>query len=100
MKRFRLVPGLALVPICAFIGSFIRIGAGSGVIVGLVLGIVLSYLFLIYGPGKKNPLPTSYYLNQHHQMNGGVNPQVIENNTLSAREAALEIEARMRSPRS
>ena len=99
MKRLRLVFGLALIPLCIVIGSFIRIGDGSGVIVGLVLGIVLSYFFLTYGPGsgKKSPLPTSSYLNQHHQVNGGANQQTIENESVRAREAALEIELHMQN---
>src|SRR5712691_166280 len=89
MKHLRLLLGLALIPLCALLGSFVPIGTGSGTIIGLVLGIALSYLFLTYGPGrKKSQLPTSYYLNHQHQGNGGVNQQVIENHTLSAREAA------------
>src|ERR1700730_2238009 len=88
MKHLRLVIGLALIPLCALLGSFVPIGTGSGTIIGLVLGIALSYLFLAYGPGrKKSQLPTSYYLNHQHEVNGGVNQQAIENATLSAREA-------------
>lgn len=89
MKQLRLVLGLALIPLCAVLGSFVPLGTGSGTIIGLVVGIALSYLFLTYGPGrKKSQLPTSYYLTQQHEVNGGVNQQVIENMTLSAREAA------------
>jgi hypothetical protein len=89
MKHLRLVLGLALIPLCAVLGSFVPIGTGSGTIIGLVVGIALSYLFLAYGPGrKKSQLPTSYYLNHQHEVNGGVNQQAIENTTLSAREAA------------
>ena len=89
MKRLRLAVGLALVPLCAWIGSLVPIGTGSGILIGLVLGIVLSFLFLTYGPGRrKNQLPTSYYLNHQHQVNGGANQQAIENDTLGAREAA------------
>src|SRR6266852_2676181 len=88
MKHVRVVLGLALIPLCALLGSFVPVGTGSGIIIGFVLGIALSYLFLTYGPGrKKSQLPTSYYLNHQHQDNGGVNQQAIENNTLSAREA-------------
>lgn len=99
MKLLRLLLGLACLPLCVFIGSLIPIGAGNGLIVGLFLGIVLSCLFFMYGPGKKGPFPTSYYLNQYHQMNGGVNRRAIENNTLSAWETAGQMEIRMRSPR-
>ena len=89
MKQLRLILGLALIPLCALLGSFVPIGPGSGTIIGLVVGIALSYLFLTFGPGrKKSPLPTSYYLTHQHEVNGGVNQQVIENTTLSAREAA------------
>ena len=89
MKRFRLIFGLALIPLCALLGSFVPIGRGSGILIGLVLGIALSYIFLTYGPGhKKSQLPTSYYLDQHHQVNGGVNQDAVEINTLSAREAS------------
>ena len=88
MKHLRVVLGLALIPLCAVLGSFVPIGAGSGTIIGFLLGVMLSCLFLIYGPGqKKSQLPTSYYLNQHHQVNGGANQQAVEINTLSAREA-------------
>jgi hypothetical protein len=87
MKQLRFVPGLALIPLCALLGSFVPIGAGSGTIIGVVVGIALSYLFLTYGPwGKKSLLPTSYYLNRQHEVNGGVNQQTIENMTLHARE--------------
>jgi hypothetical protein len=89
MKHLRLIPGLALILLCAWLGSFVPLGTGSGIIIGLVLGIVLSYLLFTYGPGrKKSQFPTSYYLNHQHQNNSGVNQQVIENATLSAREAA------------
>jgi hypothetical protein len=78
MKHFRLIFGLALIPIGAFLGSFVPIGkGGSGIIIGFVVGSVLSYLFLIYGPGhKKNQLPISYYesrsqLNRVNQLNSG-----------------------------
>ena len=92
MKRLRLIFGLALVPLCTLIGIFIPLGSGSAVVVGLILGITFSYLFLTYGPGKKSALPTSYYLNHQHQVNGGVNQQAIENHTLDARVAAQNIE--------
>ncbi|HJT57124.1 MAG TPA: hypothetical protein VJ761_11565 [Ktedonobacteraceae bacterium] len=89
MRQLRLALGLALIPLCAWLGSFIPVGTGSGIIIGLVLGIILSYLFLTYGPGrKKNQLPTSYYLNRQHEINGGYNEQAIVNATLSSREAA------------
>ncbi len=89
MNHLRLVLGLALIPLCALLGSIVPIGTGSGTVIGLVLGIALSYLFLTYGPGrKKSHLPTSYYLDHQHEVNGGVNQQAIENTTLSAREAA------------
>ena len=80
MKHFRLVFGLALIPIGAFLGSFVPIGkGGSGIIIGFVVGSVLSFLFLIYGPGhKKNQLPISYFksrsqLNRVNQLNSGWN---------------------------
>jgi len=89
MKQLRLVLGLAFIPLCALLGSFIPIGTGSGIIIGLVLGVALSYLFLTYGPGgKKSPFPTSYYLAQQHEVNGGLNEQAIVSATLSSREAA------------
>jgi len=77
MKQFRLLFGLALIPICAFLGSFVPIGRGSGLIIGFVVGSALAYLFLTYGPGhKKNQLPPSYYarraiLNQVNLRNSG-----------------------------
>ena len=89
MKQLRLVLGLALIPLGAWLGSFVPLGTGSGIILGLVLGVVLSYLLLTYGPGrKKSPFPTSYYLNHQHEVNGGLNQQAIVNATLSSREAA------------
>jgi len=89
MKQLRLVLGLALIPLCVWLGNFVPLGTGSGIIIGLVLGGVVSYLFLTYGPGhKKSPLPTSYYLNHQHEINGGLNEQAIVNATLSGREAA------------
>jgi hypothetical protein len=88
MKHLRVILGLALIPLCAWLGSFVPIGTGSGTLLGLVVGIALSFLFLTYGPGrKKSQLPTSYYLTHQHEVNGGVNQQAIENATLSAREA-------------
>ena len=90
MKHLRLIFGLALVPLCTLIGIFIPLGRGSAVVIGLVLGIVLSYLFLTYGPGKKSALPTSYYLSHQHQANGGINQQAIEVHTIDARVAAQE----------
>ena len=88
MKHLRWAFGLALIPLCTWLGSLVPLGTGSAIIIGFILGITLSYLFLIYGPGhKKSQLPTSYYLNHQHQVNGGVNQQTIETNTLSAREA-------------
>ena len=90
MKQLRLAFGLALIPLCAWLGSFIPVGTGSGIIIGLILGIVLSYLFLTYGPGrKKSQFPTSYYLNHQHEVNGGYNEQAIEKITLNTRKAAL-----------
>jgi hypothetical protein len=89
MKHLRLILGLALIPLCALLGNFVPVGTGSGIIIGLVVGIALSYLFLTYGPGrKKSQLPTSYYLTHQHEVNGGVNQQAMENITLSEREAA------------
>jgi uncharacterized membrane-anchored protein YhcB (DUF1043 family) len=89
MNHLRVILGLALIPLCAWLLSFVPIATGSGTIIGLVVGIALSYLFLAYGPGrKKSQLPTSYFLTQQHQDNGAVNQQAIENATLSAREAA------------
>ena len=70
MKHFRLIFGLALIPIGAFLGSFVSIGKGSGILIGFVVGIALSCLFLIYGPGhKKNQLLNSYYLKRDQQLN-------------------------------
>jgi hypothetical protein len=87
MKHFRLIFGLALIPSSAFLGSFVPIGTGSGILIGFVVGIALSYLFLIYGPGhKKNQLPTSYYLNHLHQLNGGMNQQAMEDTASGAQE--------------
>lgn len=89
MRHLRLILGLALIPLCALLGSVVPIGTGSGTTIGLVVGIALSYLFLTYGPGRKqSQLPTSYDLNHQHEVNRGVNQQAIENATLSAREAA------------
>jgi hypothetical protein len=89
MKQLRLILGLALIPLCAWLGSFVPIGAGSGTLIGVVGGMALCCLLLAYGPGRnKSPLPTSYYLTHQHDVNGGVNQQAIENATLSAREAA------------
>lgn len=88
MKQLRLALGLALIPLCVWLGSFIPVGTGSGIVIGLALGIILSYLFLTYGPGrKKNQLPTSYYLNHQHEFNGGYNEQAIEKITLNTRKA-------------
>lgn len=87
MKHLRLVLGLALIPLCALIGRLVPIGSGNGSLIGLVLGIALSYLFLTYSYGrKKSQLPTSYYLNHQHEGNSGANQEAIENATLSARE--------------
>lgn len=89
MKYLREVSGLALIPLCAWLGSFVHFGAGSGIVIGFVLGIVFSCIFLSYGPGsKKSQLPTTYYLSQQHQVNGGVNKEAIEEYTLRAQEAA------------
>src|SRR5260370_13822753 len=82
MKHLRVILGLALIPLCALLGSFVPIGTGSGTLIGLVVGIALSYLFLAFGPGrKKSHLPTSYYLNHQHEVNGGVNPEGVEKPT-------------------
>lgn len=79
MKQLRVIFGLALVPLCAWLGSFVHIGTGNGIVIGFVLGIVLSYLFFAYGPGhRKRQLPTSYYLNNQNQDNGGFNQQAID----------------------
>ncbi len=88
MNHLRMILGLILIPLCAWLGSWIPIATGNGTIIGVVVGIALSYLFLTYGPGhKKSQLPTSYLLTQQHQDNNGINQQAIENTTLSAREA-------------
>ena len=89
MKHFRLIFGLALIPIGAFLGSLVPIGkGGSGIIIGFVVGSVLSYLFLIYGPGHKNHLLTSYYENraQLNRLNQQpyVNQQLYGGDRLSA----------------
>jgi hypothetical protein len=89
MKHFRLIFGLALIPIGAFLGSFVPIGrGGSGIIIGFVVGCVLSYLFLIYGPGHKNYLLTSYNENraQLNRLNQQpyVNQQLYGGDRLSA----------------
>jgi hypothetical protein len=87
MKQLRLVLGLVLIPLCAWLGSLFPIGTGSGIVIGFIGGMTLSYLLLTYGPGHtKSPLPTSYSLGSQHQDNGGINHQALENATLSARE--------------
>jgi len=87
MKHFRLIFGLSLIPIGAFLGSFVPIGPGSGILIGFFVGFALSYLFLIYGPGhKKNRLPTTYYLNHDQQLNGGMNQQTMEHKASGAHE--------------
>jgi hypothetical protein len=89
MKHFRLIFGLVLIPIGAFLGSCVPFGTGSGIFLGLIVGIALSYLFLTYGPGhKKNHFPTSSYLNHDQQLNGGMNQQAIENTASGAHEEA------------
>jgi len=91
VKQFRVILGLALIPVCTIVGGFIPIGGGSAAFIGLIIGIACSFVFLNYGPGsKKNTLPTSYYLGHQHQMNGGVNQQVIENGMLGALEATQQ----------
>jgi hypothetical protein len=87
MKQLRLILGLALIPLCTWLGSLIPIGTGSGIVLGFVGGMTLSYLLLTYGPGhKKSSLPTSYYLGPQYRDNGSLNQQTLENATLSARE--------------
>jgi hypothetical protein len=87
MKHLRVISGLALIPLCAWVGSLVSIGAGSGVVIGVALGITLSFLFLNYGPGHaKSRYPTSYYLNHDHQLNGGVNQQAMDDTASGARE--------------
>lgn len=89
MKHLRVILGLAIIPLCTLLGSFIPIGTGSCIVIGFVVGIALSYLFFTYGPGhRKSQLPTSYYLGHQHQNNGGVNEQALTDGTLSAQEAA------------
>jgi hypothetical protein len=89
MNYLRILLGLSLIPLCTWLGSCIPIATGNGTIIGLVLGIALSSLFFAYGPGhNKSQLPTSYWLSQRDQDNGGINQQAIENTTLSGREAA------------
>ncbi len=88
MKYVRWFFGLALIPLCTLLGSFIAIGTGNGMVVGFVLGIVFSYLFFSYGPGhKKQQLPTTYTLDHRHDENGGANQSAVEQATLRAREA-------------
>jgi hypothetical protein len=71
MNHLRVLLGLALIPLCAWIGSCVPIATGNGTIIGLVVGIALSYLFFACGPGRnKSHLPTSYWLNQRHQPTG------------------------------
>ncbi len=89
MKHLRVIFGLALIPLCTLLGSFIPIGAGSGIVIGFVVGIALSYLFFTYAPGhRKSQLPTSYYLGHQYQNNGGINEQALTDATLGAQEAA------------
>lgn len=90
MKRLRLVFGLALVPLCMLLGSFIAIGGGSAIVIGFIVGVALSYLFLTYGPGhSKNLYPGPYFLNQRNYINGGLNKQLMmEEATRSAQEVA------------
>ncbi len=90
MKHLRIILGLTLIPLCAFLGSFVPIAGGNGMIIGFFLGIAFSCLFLTYGPGhRKSQLPTASYLNHDHQANSGVNQQAIEIKTVSIREAAV-----------
>ncbi|HLX57892.1 MAG TPA: hypothetical protein VKR83_12785 [Ktedonobacteraceae bacterium] len=87
MKYLKLVFGLALIPIGVLLGSFVPIGAGSGILIGFLVGIVLSYFFLTYGPGrKKSQLPGSYYLNHDQQLNGGINQRAMEDIASGAHE--------------
>ena len=83
-----MILGLGLIPLCIIVGSFIPIGGGSAMFIGFIVGIALSYVFFTYGPGrKKNALPTTYYLSQQQQLNGGVNQHAVDVSTLSAHEA-------------
>ena len=85
MKHLTILFDLALIPLCAFLGSLVPIGAGNGFVLGLFLGIVLLCLILTYGSGrKKTRFSTSYYLNQHHQDNAGTNQEVVDINTARA----------------
>src|SRR6266699_7249776 len=54
MKHLRIILGLTLIPLCAFLGSFVPIAGGNGMIIGFFLGIAFSCLFLTYGPGPSS----------------------------------------------
>jgi hypothetical protein len=79
MKYVRLVFGLALLPLCTWLGSLVPLGTGSGIVIGLLLGFVLSYLYL--------RLFLAYGLGHQHQVNGEGNQQAGENTPFSLLEA-------------
>ena len=78
MKYLRLVFGLALLPLCTWLGSLVPFGTGSGIVIGFFLGMVLSYLYLYL----------TYSSSHQQQVNGEENQQARETNTFNVWEAA------------
>lgn len=67
----RVIIALVLLVACAFIGSLVPLGsAGSGVVIGFIVGIILACIVLSYKSSNKE-----------------VSQRDIENSTLHAREA-------------
>ena len=93
MKYLKVIVGLGLIPLGIFAGSFIRLGGGSAVILGGIVGVILCCMLFwsswLHWPGSAS-------LDELYLDNSDNKKQAIDNAVRSMREVQIEDELRLR----
>jgi hypothetical protein len=93
MKYVKVIAGLGLIPLGAFVGSFISRGGGNGAIIGGIAGLILCcILFFSFWPHYSR----SANLDEFYMDNSDKQKQATDEMVQRMREAKINDELRMR----